>query len=155
MIYRLERRTDCQFVLIISHLTIWRPIAGVSFSRSRATGCPGIYFFRLLFHSQVEPCFSAEEGKRWSLSSDLIIQSVDRCLCFSSGKAKHCDGIRRAGLPKSAISPHCCGATKCVYQMPISIWRDITHRVVNVWTERGGWKWSAVHIKVFSIKDLR
>lgn len=139
MIYRSERRRDCQFVFTISHLTIRRRIAGVSFfSRSGATGCPGIYFFRLLFHSQVEPCFSAEEGKRWSLSSHLIIQSVDRRLCFSSGKAKHCDGIRRAGLPKSAISPQCCGVTKCVYQMPISISRDITHRGVNVWTERGG-----------------
>lgn len=84
--------------------------------------------------------FSRGMKKRWSLSSDLIIQSVDWPLSFSSGKAKHCEGIQRAGLPQSAISLQCCGATKCVYQLPISISRDITHRGVNVWTKWAGMK---------------
>lgn len=85
MIYRSERRRDCQFVFAVSHLTFWRRIAGVSFfSRSRATGCPRYLFFLDCYSThRWSPAFSAEEGKRWSLSSHLIIQSVGTGACVS------------------------------------------------------------------------
>lgn len=136
MIYIPERCRDFLFKSINSHPTTCSCI--VSFS-SRAKLQAALIFIQtdILRAGWGELCWDEVGDRKLHSLSDLIIQSVASVtVVCGPKKAIRCNRILRAGLPKTAIS-QCCCTTKCVYQMPITISRDITHQGLDVPNEQG------------------
>lgn len=128
MIYIPERSRNFVFKSINSHPTTCSCI--VSFSSRVKLQAALIFIWTDILCTGGNFAGMTWETENCTLS-DLIIQSVaSMTVVCGPKKAIHCNRILRAGLPKTAIS--CCCTTKCVYQMPVTISRDITHQGLDV-----------------------